>query len=353
MSNLPTTDVTTGIHKHNADGNANTVLPSELNAWIADTINNTLDPNAITSPTPNSNEPGSTTSAMDTPTPTPHNAGNGTTGVSATSATPSSLSFGTHFSDGGLDDCILMSELRDSPTVHSLIPVVPRTLLSTLETLLSGHQTGNASDNANQQDNVLALLGTLFQQASTVKTPVITSPKPPSPLDDLENLAGIILDDENTEINMNKDPLVTLKHRFPRLDANLRDTLETLGREMQESTLEVEKRKKSYANFVVPFGAEPDTAKYIMIKNDLKIPDAYKDDPEYNQAKADLDNEIRKYKIKGSGCYKRDAQAGINCAVRARIKCFIKLVTPLARHVVKSILPRQPNDSHGPLEHSS
>jgi hypothetical protein len=78
-------------------------------------------------------------------------------------------------------------------------------------------------------------------------------------------------------------------------------------------------------------------AKSIMIKNDLKIPDAYKDDPEYNKAKTDLDNEIKQYKIHGSGCYKRAAQAGINCAVRARTKCFVKLVTPLARHVVKSL----------------
>jgi hypothetical protein len=183
----------------------------------------------------------------------------------------------------------------------------------------------------------LALLGNLFQQASTVKTPVLTTPKPPSPLDYLENVAGITVDDENAEINMNEDTLVTLKHIFPRMDSNSRDTLETRGRSVQESTLEVGKRKKSYANFVVPFGAEPYNAKSIMIKNDLKIPYAYKDDPEYNQAKADLDNEIKKYKIKGYGCYKRSAQTGINWAFRTCFKCFVKLVTPLARYMVKSL----------------
>jgi hypothetical protein len=268
MSNLPTSDIT-----------PNTVLPSELNAWIADTINNILDPNTISTATPNSDELGSTTSALDTPAPTPNNGGNGAKGVSTTSATPSSLSFGTNFPGGGLDKNILVSELRDSPTVQTLVPVVPRNLLSTHETLLTGHQSGNANDSANQQDNVLALLRTLFYQASTVKTPVINSTKTPSMLDDLENVAGITVDDENTDINMNEDPLVTLKHRFPRLDANLRDTLETLGREMQESTLEVEKRKKSYANFIVTFGAEPYIVKSIIMKNDLKIPDAYNDDP--------------------------------------------------------------------------
>jgi hypothetical protein len=88
---------------------------------------------------------------------------------------------------------------------------------------------------------------------------------------------------------------------------------------------------------VVPFGAEPYIDKSIMIKNDLKISDAYKDDPEYNQAKADLDNDIKQYKIKGYGCHNRAAQAGINCAIRSRIKYFVKLVTPLARHMVKSL----------------
>jgi hypothetical protein len=48
---------------------------------------------------------------------------------------------------------------------------------------------------------------------------------------------------------------------FQRLDSNLRYALETIGREMQESTLEVQKRGKSYANFVVLFGAEPYVAK--------------------------------------------------------------------------------------------
>jgi hypothetical protein len=232
-----------------------------------------------------------------------------------------------------------MPELKDLPDLHALLPVVTRTLLSTLETLLSGHQTSNTNNSATQQGNVLALLGILFQQARAVNTPLSTSPKTPSPLDDLENVAGITVDDENAEINMNEDPLVTLKQRLPGLDANLRDALETLGQEMQEITLEVETRKKSYANFVVPFGAKPYIARYIMIKNDLKILDASKDDPEYNQEKADLDTEIKQYKIKGSGCgcYQKATQAGVYCAVRARIKCFVRLVTQLARYMAKSL----------------
>jgi hypothetical protein len=56
-------------------------------------------------------------------------------------------------------------------------------------------------------------------------------------------VVAIIVDNEKADINMNEDPMVTLKHRFLRLDTNLRDTLETLGPEMQESTLEVEKRR--------------------------------------------------------------------------------------------------------------
>jgi hypothetical protein len=74
-----------------------------------------------------------------------------------------------------------------------------------------------------------------------------------------------------------------------------------------------------------------------MAKYDLKIPDTFKKEPEYNQAKPDLNIEIKQYKIKGSGCYKKATQAGINCAVRAPIKCFVRLVSPLARHMVKSI----------------
>jgi hypothetical protein len=52
MDNSPTTESTTTIGTHNADAKNDDVLPSKLNAWIVDTINNTRDPNAIASPTP-------------------------------------------------------------------------------------------------------------------------------------------------------------------------------------------------------------------------------------------------------------------------------------------------------------
>jgi hypothetical protein len=47
--------------------------------------------------------------------------------------------------------------------------------------------------------------------------------------------------------------------------------------------------KKSYTNFVLCFGSDQYIVKSIMVKNDLKIPDAFKDEPEFLQAKADLD----------------------------------------------------------------
>jgi hypothetical protein len=79
-------------------------------------------------------------------------------------------------------------------------------------------------------------------------------------------------------LDLNENPLVTLKKRFPRLDTNLRDNLETLGEELQECALEVKKWKKSYGMFVVPFGSDLYVVKSINIENNLKIPDVYKDD---------------------------------------------------------------------------
>jgi hypothetical protein len=201
-----------------------------------------------------------------------------------------------------LENHILMSKLQDSPVLHAPFPIVPRTLLSTLKTLLSGPQTSNTNNSSTQQGNVSVVLVNLFQQARAVNTPSITSTKTPSPVDHLENVAGIKVDDENAEIKINEDPLVTLKQRFQRLDSSLRYALETIGQEMQESTLEVKKRKKSYANLVVPFGAEPYLIKSILVKNDLKITDTFKEELEYNQTEADTDIEIKQYKIKGSGC---------------------------------------------------
>jgi hypothetical protein len=104
-----------------------------------------------------------------------------------------------------LDDRILMSKLQDSPVLHAPFPIVRRTLLLTLETLLSAPQTSNTNNSTTQQCNILALLVNLFRQASAVNIPSITSPKTPSPLDDIENVAGITVYDENAEIKMDEE----------------------------------------------------------------------------------------------------------------------------------------------------
>jgi hypothetical protein len=57
---------------------------------------------------------------------------------------------------------------------------------------------------------------------------------------------------------------------------------------MQECIIEVGKQKKSYTNFVVHVGSDPYIVESIMVKNNLKIPDSYEDNPQYLQAKADL-----------------------------------------------------------------
>jgi hypothetical protein len=74
-------------------------------------------------------------------------------------------------------------------------------------------------------------------------------------------------------LDLHENPLVTLKKLLRMLDTNLQDNLETIGEELQEYTLEVKKRKKSFGMLVVPFGSDPYIVKYIEVKNDLKIHD--------------------------------------------------------------------------------
>jgi hypothetical protein len=143
------------------------------------------------------------TSVLGTPTPIPNNAGIVPVGVSATSSNPSSLTFGTYFPDGGLDNLIRMSELQDPPVLSAPFPITPRTLLSMLESLMSVAHTSNGTNhNTTQQGNVMALLGTLFRQASaanTSSTSTTNATHAPSQLDDLDTLDGITVDDENAE----------------------------------------------------------------------------------------------------------------------------------------------------------
>jgi hypothetical protein len=151
-----------------------------------------------------------------------NNAGAGPTGVLFTSAFHSSLICGSNFPNGVLDDIIIMSELQYPPVLQAPIPAEATTPLTALGALMTVVHTSNpTSHNANPQDNVLALFGTPLQQVSAATTTTTINIHAPSPLDDLENVAGITVDDENAEINLNVDPLVTLKQRFPWLDANL------------------------------------------------------------------------------------------------------------------------------------
>jgi hypothetical protein len=92
----------------------------------------------------------------------------------------------------------------------------------------------------------------------------------------------------------------TLKSRFPTLDPMLRGSLEELGKALQKHTEEVEKRRASYAIFLVPPGSNAYVAKSIEVKNDPKIPHINIDEPGYLQEKADLDQEILTYKTRGS-----------------------------------------------------
>jgi hypothetical protein len=147
-----------------------------------------------------------------------------------------------------------MSILQPSPVMQPATnaSAIINAIGSLLATAPAVAVPNNATRNsASVQGNVMALFSTLIQHAGTTKsnaaTNVATQHVPsPSPLDDLEQVAGITLDDNDLELDLNENSLVTLKKRFPRLDTNLRDNLEVLGQELQECTLKVEKRKKSW-----------------------------------------------------------------------------------------------------------
>jgi hypothetical protein len=124
--------------------------------------------------------------------------------------------YGSNFPDGGLGDLIIKSELQHPPVLHAPIPVEAMMLLTALHSVLNVAQKSNATcHTTNPQANVMVLFGTLHQQASAANQSNTTSPPNNthalSPLGDRENIAVIIVDDEKAEINLNEDPLVTLK----------------------------------------------------------------------------------------------------------------------------------------------
>jgi hypothetical protein len=125
---------------------------------------------------------------------------------------------------------------------------------------------------------MLALLGSMFPgNQNTAQAPATNVDQPStSPLDDLEKVAGIT-SGEGEELDKYEDPMKTLKSRFPTLDPILRGSLEELGTALQKHTEEVEKRKASYAIFLVPPGASAYVAKSIEVKHDLKIPHMYRE----------------------------------------------------------------------------
>jgi hypothetical protein len=137
---------------------------------------------------------------------------------------------------------------------------------------------------------MLTLLGSILLGAQSLSTaPSVNAHQPStSPLDDPEKVAGVT-SVEGEELEKYEDPMKTLQSRFPTLDPILRGSLEELATALQKQTEEVEKRKASYAIFLFPPGANAYVAKSIEVKNDLKIPHLYRDDPGYLQAKADLD----------------------------------------------------------------
>jgi hypothetical protein len=77
--------------------------------------------------------------------------------------------------------------------------------------------------------------------------------------------------------------------------------------------------------------------KYNEVKHNLKIPGVYKGNPVYIKAKADLDKEIKQYKISGSVCYKKATQSGANSATHTRLNKCVQLVTPLAKSMVRCL----------------
>jgi hypothetical protein len=224
-----------------------------------------------------------------------------------------------NFPDGGLDDSLIaeLGILTDRPLAMHLHPEANATMLHAMSTLESffTHNTGNNAQNA-ANNNMLALLGSMFPgNQNTAQAPATNVDQPsPSPLGDLKKVAGIT-SGEGEELDKYEDPMKTLKSRFPTLDPILQGSLEELGTALQKHAEEVEKRKASYAIFLIPPGANAYVAKSIEVKNDLKIPHLYREDPGYLQAKADLDQEIVTYKTRSSACYKKAAKAGLTSAV--------------------------------------
>jgi hypothetical protein len=67
-------------------------------------------------------------------------------------------------------------------------------------------------------------------------------------------------------------------------------------------------------------------AKSIEVKNNLKIPQAYKDNHGYLQSKADLDLEIATYNNRGSVCYKNPAKSGVTRATHINHSMSMKFM---------------------------
>jgi hypothetical protein len=226
---------------------------------------------------------------------------------------------------------------RTPPSAVHLQPEAIANLLHAMSTLEScfTHNKGTHAQNA-ANNNMLALLGSMFPGTQSLSTdPSININQPStSPLDDLETLAGIT-SGEGEELDKYEDPMKNLKSRFPTLDPILRGSLKELGTALQKQTEEVEKRKASYAIFLVPPGATAYVATSIEVKNNLKIPHLYRDDPGYLQAKAGLYQEIITYKTRGSACYKKAAKAGVACAIRARTGCSVQLTSAVAKYIVR------------------
>jgi hypothetical protein len=325
---------------NNADGtpcpNANPELaPDELDANISEAINNaghqvngTIDKNGALAVTETETRDQATGLSV-------------TTTEKSNEPLPDLDNRITNFPDGRLDDSLIaeLGILTDPPSAIHLQPEANANLLhavSTPESFFTHNKSTNAQNAAN--NNMLALLGSIIpgNQSLTTAPSINVNQPSTSPLDDLEKVAGIT-SGEGEELDKYEDPMKTLKSRFPTLDLILRGSLKELGTALQKQTEEVEKRKASHAIFIVPPGANAYVVKSIEVKNDLKIPHLYRDDPGYLQAKADLDQEIITYKTRGSACYKKAAKAGVSCDIRARTRCFVQLTSAVAKYIVRSL----------------
>jgi hypothetical protein len=325
---------------NNADGtpcpNTNLELaPDELDANIAEVINNVgLQVNGFI------NNTGSLALAEDE-THEPAIGRSVTTTDKSNNPSPNLDNRIANFPDGGLDDSLIaeLGILTDPPSAVHLQPEGNANLLhamTTLESFFTNNKGTNAQTVAN--NNMFALLGSMVPGAQSLSTAPSVNVNQPStsPLDDLEKVAGIT-SGEGEELDKYEDPMKTLKSRFPTLDPILRGSLEELGTALQKQTEEVEKRKASYAIFLVPTGANAYVVESIEVKNDLKIPHLCRDGPGYLQAKSDLDQEIITYKTRSSACYKKAAKAGVACVIRARIGCFVQLTSSVAKYIVRSL----------------